>query len=138
MKIMLENNNFYFNDKFYTQKQGKAMGTKFASTYATLVLDFLEEKLYLQADEIFESGIGAMLKADWRRFLDDCFVFWKISRQDLSLFFDLLHNLHQDIKFIMETSEKFLSFLDILITKEHTEIITDIYFKETDTKQYLN
>ena len=118
MKIMLENNNFYFNDKFYTQKQGTAMGTKFAPTYATLVLGFLEEKLYLQADEISENGIGAMLKADWRRFLDDCFVFWKISRQDLSLIFDLLHNLHQDIKFIMETSEKFLSFLDILITKE--------------------
>ena len=79
-----------------------------------------------------------MLKADWRRFLDDCFVFWKTSRQDLSLFFDLLNNLHQDIKFTMETSEKSILFLDILIIKEHTEIITDIYFKETDTKQYLN
>ena len=38
MKIILENNNFYFNDKFYT----------------TLVLGFLEEKKYLQADEIFK------------------------------------------------------------------------------------
>ena len=38
----------------------------------------------------------------------------------------------------METCEKSLSFLDILIMKEHTEIITDIYFKETDTNQYLN
>ena len=79
-----------------------------------------------------------MLKADWRRFLDDCFVFWKKSKQDLSLFFDLLNNLHQDIKFTMETGEKALSFLDILIIKEHTEIIRDIYFKETDTEQYLN
>ena len=38
----------------------------------------------------------------------------------------------------METSEKSLSFLYVLIIKKHTEIIADIYFKETDTKQYLN
>ena len=87
MKIILENNNFYFNDKLYNQKRGTAMGTKFTPTYATLVLGFLEEKLYLQANEIFENGFGEMLKADWRRFLNDCFVFWKKSRQDLSLFF---------------------------------------------------
>ena len=34
--------------------------------------------------------------------------------------------------------KKSLSFLDILIIKKHTEIITDIYFKETDTQQYQN
>ena len=75
MKIILEDNNFYFNDKFYTQKRGTAMGTKFTPTYATLVLRFLEEKLYLQADEIFENSFGEMLKIDWRRFFDDCSVF---------------------------------------------------------------
>ena len=133
MKIILENNNFYFNDHFYTQKRGTAMGTKFAPLYATLVVGFLEEKLYLQADEIFENGFGEMLKANWGRFLDDCFVFWekkkKKTRQDLSLFFDLLNTLHQDIIFTMETSEKSLSFLDILIIKEHTEIITEKIFQ---------
>ena len=48
IKIILENNNFYFNDKMYTQVRGTAMGTKFAPTYATLVLAYLEEKLYVQ------------------------------------------------------------------------------------------
>ena len=61
------------------------MGTKFEPTYATLVIGFLEEKLCLQADENFENSFGEMLKADWRRFLDDCFVFWKKSRQDLTV-----------------------------------------------------
>ena len=50
IKIILENNNFYFNDKMYTQVRGTAMGTKFAPTFATLVLAYLEEKLYVQAE----------------------------------------------------------------------------------------
>ena len=50
IKIILENNNFYFIDKMYTQVQDTAMGTKFAPTYATLVLGYLEEKLYVQTE----------------------------------------------------------------------------------------
>ena len=34
----------------YTQVRGTAMGTKFAPTYATLVLAHLEEKLYVQTE----------------------------------------------------------------------------------------
>ena len=46
LQIILENNNFSFNKSFYNQTKGTAMGTKVAPTYATLVLGFLEEKLY--------------------------------------------------------------------------------------------
>ena len=38
----------------------------------------------------------------------------------------------------METSESQLPFLDILLLKKGTSIITDIYYKQTDTKQYLH
>ena len=46
--------------------------------------------------------------------------------------------MHPNIKFTMECSDKELPFLDILIKKEKTSIITDIYHKTTDTKQYLH
>ena len=45
-KIVLENNIFLFNNYYFKQIKGTAMGTKVASTYATLVLAFLEEKMY--------------------------------------------------------------------------------------------
>ena len=61
MKIIRENNNIYFNDKFCDKNWGTAMGTKFAPTYATLVLGFLQEKSYLLANQIFENGFGLML-----------------------------------------------------------------------------
>ena len=37
IKTILEHNNCEFNEQFYNQVKGTAMGTKFAPTYATLV-----------------------------------------------------------------------------------------------------
>ena len=38
----------------------------------------------------------------------------------------------------MELSSEKLPFLDILICKENTEVYTDIYYKGTDSHQYLH
>lgn len=138
LKIILENNNFNFNGKTYNQIKGTAMGTKCAPTYATLVLGFLEEKLYKQTREIFSSQFSTDLETEWKRYLDDCFMFWKHSIEDLHKFFNLINKLHPDITFTMETNKNALPFLDILLIKKGSEIQTDIFFKETDTKQYLN
>ena len=46
--------------------------------------------------------------------------------------------IYSDIDFTIEKSERQLSFLDILLIKDGTRLNTDIYFKVTDTKQYLN
>ena len=46
-KTILENNSFFFIETMYTQVRGTAMGTKFAPTYATLVLAYPEEKTVL-------------------------------------------------------------------------------------------
>ena len=51
---------------------------------------------------------------------------------------NILHSLHSDIKSTVELNENKLPFLDILITKYSTQLSTDIYYKETDTKQYLD
>ena len=49
IKMILENNNF-FNETMYTQVRGTAMRTKFAPTFVTLVLAYLEEKLYSEIE----------------------------------------------------------------------------------------
>ena len=43
IKLILENNNFCFNNIHYKQIKGAAMGTKFAPVYATLTTAYLEE-----------------------------------------------------------------------------------------------
>ena len=43
--IVLKNNVFEFNNQYYLQIQGTAMGTKMAPAYANLFMGKLEEKL---------------------------------------------------------------------------------------------
>ena len=50
----------------------------------------------------------------------------------------MLNSLHKDIKLKIQTSCVQLPFLDILVMKEGTSVPTDIYYKATDSKQYLN
>ena len=54
ISIILQKNTFQFDDKQFIQPQGTAMGTKMAPTYATLVMGFLEKKLY----KLFENQYG--------------------------------------------------------------------------------
>ena len=79
---MPKENTFHFDNKFYRQIQGTAMGTKMATTYATLVLGYLENKLYSEYEKIFgEEEKEEFIKA-FKRFLDDYFLIWKKSEED--------------------------------------------------------
>ena len=75
---------------------------------------------------------------EFNRFLEDCFMFWQKSETELQDLFNVLNSLHEKIKFTMEANPNKLSFLDILICKENTHVYTDIYYKETDSHQFLD
>ena len=114
------------------------MGTKVAPIYATLVLGFLEEKLYRIVEHQKGIAFANFVRDQWRRYLDDCFISWQRSMDDLVYFYRTLNSLHNDIVFKMQTSEYQLPFLDVMVIRINTSISTDIYFKSTDSKQYLN
>ncbi|XP_060557357.1 uncharacterized protein LOC132717809 [Ruditapes philippinarum] len=137
LQLILKNNAFYFDGKYYIQNKGTAMGTKVAPTYATLVLGYLEKTLYERISTIHGNDFSNYIKMNWKRFLDDCFlIVWKNINTD-----DLLreiNNLHPCIQFTMNKSETSMPFLDVLVMKSGTHITTDIYSKPTDTYNYLN
>ena len=70
--------------------------------------------------------------------MDDCFILWTKGEENLKTFHSVLNELHSDLKFTMEYSNERLPFLDVLLIKSNNRISTDIFFKETDSKQYLN
>ncbi|XP_062588448.1 uncharacterized protein LOC134250115 [Saccostrea cucullata] len=74
LRIVLENNDFLFDDENYLQIKGTAMGTKVAPTYACLVMGFLEEKLYNVLPETFDLDFTQYIKENWKRYLDDCCI----------------------------------------------------------------
>ncbi|XP_071126623.1 uncharacterized protein [Mytilus edulis] len=113
------------------------MGTKVAPTYATLVMGFLEDKMYQQVESEFDTAFKVYVKSEWKRFFDDCFIILNKSH-NLEKFHSLINTLHPSIKFTIESSEQRLPFLDIVILKNGTTLTTDIYYKKTDTHQYLN
>ena len=99
IKLILENNSFCFNDSYFLQTKGTAMGTKFAPIYATLVLAYLEEKLYEQVEKEFDSNFRKYIEDNFKRFLDDCFIIFTRSDEELKKFHNLLntsfkHKIH--------------------------------------------
>ena len=64
-EFVLRNDYFEFNDRFKKQKEGTAIGTKFAPPYAIIFMVALEE-------EILESLIKKRWL--WWRYIDDIFM----------------------------------------------------------------
>ena len=138
VRFILENNSFFFGGKNYLQIKGTAMGTKFAPTYATLVMGYLEQKLYRTMEQKYGIQFTRDFEKSWKRFLDDCFIIWTHGNDLLSELTEMLNNLHPSIKFTQEVSNTTLPFLDISVQLKDEKLTTDIYYKNTDTHQYLN
>ncbi|XP_053391470.1 uncharacterized protein LOC128554246 [Mercenaria mercenaria] len=130
IRLVLENNYFKFCEQFYLQKMGTAMGSSMAPSYASLFMGKLEK------DFLHSRGVKPSL---WLRFLDDIFMIWNHSLEELESFIDDLNKFHPNIKFTTTISESTVSFLDVQVSKNKSlGTDTDIYVKETNTHQYLD
>ena len=89
--------------------------------------------MYKKSETEFSENFRFYLEANFKRFLDDCFLIFNQPEKDL----DKLNSLHPSIKYTIEKSRKQISFLDTLIINNYGKIETDIYYKPTDSKQYL-
>ena len=137
LSIILENNTFNFDGQGFTQKKGCAMGTKCAPTYANLTLGFLEIELRNLTGQLYGLSYMNKFTSLWKRFLDDCFFTWGGSLEELRTFHLHLNRLDPNIQFEMTYSKEELNFLDLRILQVNGTINIDIYYKETDTHQYL-
>ena len=77
INLVLTKNNFQFNDENYLQVLGTAMGTRMAPCFASLFMGKLEMDFLGSCDKT---------PLIWLRFLDDIFMVWNHSEQDLHEF----------------------------------------------------
>ena len=68
-----------FEKIFYLAIQGTAMGTIFAPTYGTLSIDYHEIELYAIIKNKFTLPVSKDFEQNWKRYLDDCFIFLRVS-----------------------------------------------------------
>ena len=121
LKLILFNNIFSFNNKFFIQLNGLAMGTKCGPTIANIFIAILETKwLYLHKPLVY------------KRFIDDIFVItYKSNIESLEKNFgNLKLNLIND---------KEVQFLDLIISIDEysNKLKFKLYTKSTNTFQYL-
>ena len=121
-------NNFTSNDRHYLQIHGTTMGTRMAPSYANLFLTKFETEALLCAP--FQPCI-------WWRSIDDIFMIWTHSLDDLQTFTTYLNNIHPTIKFTSNHSFTSIPFLDFSVSLTNGTITTDLYTKATDKHQYL-
>ena len=113
------------------------MGTKCAPVYATLVIAYLETKLYKKFQEQFGLEERKKFQQEWMRYLDDCFIYWDTRLGPVTQLHNMLNELHHNIKFTIETNDQRMNFLDITMMVQKKKVITDIYYKPTDTHNYV-
>ena len=137
LELVLTKSFFTFNGTYYTLKEGTVTGTTVAPTYANLVMAFLEIKLYNLVKDKYGDSVCQYVVRNWKRFIDDGFIMWKKSFGNVSEFIDILNSLDKNIKFTYESSDQSVSFLNLLVYKDKGTIQTDIFYKDTDSHDYL-
>ena len=130
LETILKNNNLSFMDKHFLQLVGTAMGTKATPPYANLFMGRHEET-------IRETFIWAI--PFWKRFIDDIFLIFLGTTEQLQSMKDFMNNLHPTIKFTFEHSTQEISFLDMrILIGTDRKLSTTLYRKPTDCAALLH
>jgi len=133
LKINLTRNDFVFNEEFYLQVKGTAMGKRFAPAYANIFMANWEE--------------GALAKCPKKplhyvRYLDDIWGVWGDSLEDFNQFMQILNTHDPSITLKHEVNQFSIDFLDTTVYKGSNfalngKLDVKVFFKKTDTHALL-
>ena len=112
------------------------MGSKFAAVGSNLVIVYKEIKLFALLPQVYPQDFVDFLLRNYFRFLDDIFHKW-LENFDIKKFYDLINSLDEDLKFIFENPSRTLNFLDIQLKIVNDALVFDIYYKPTNSFNYL-
>lgn len=131
---VLSLNYFRFENEFFLQTKGTAMGSPMAPNFANLYVGMLEEQKILNpTTNNFFSNVLL-----YKRFIDDIFVLFRGSENSLKSFLEYLNSCSDHLKFTMTYDKNQISFLDLLIVKQDDMLHTNLYRKSTDRNSLLH
>ena len=110
-RLIFENNflKSEFSCDIYHQTFGIATGTPFAVTAANAFMYYHERDII----ELYSRYLCL-----YKRFIDDMFVIWDGSRENLLEFLSAINTKDERIKITFEISDSKISFLDLLLFKD--------------------
>ena len=137
LRLILDNNYFYFFGEFIRQILGFAMGTKSAVQCANLSVAYLEERMFALLPTVYPRDFVDFLVRNYFRFLDDIFHMW-LSNFDITEFYTIFEGLDANLKFLFSELSAICNFLDIRFEAVDNEMIMDVYHKPTDSFNFLH
>ena len=126
ISLCVVNCKFTFNNEFYEQHFGMAMGNPLSPLLSGLYMEF------------FERAHLPSLNLEWSRYVDDCICILP-SEKDVSVILDTLNRKVPSIKFtVEEEKDKVLPFLDVCIYRENYCLKYSVYRKPTNNLSYIH
>lgn len=129
-KLCMKQNCFQFNNNFFEQHEGTAMGNSLSPFIASLFMSRFE----VEAKEDLE-----YFPRIWLRYVDDIFAVFDTKVGNIDDFVNNLNNRFPSIKFTYEIENNGqLPFLDVLVIRNtENKLEFDIYRKDTNTHRYI-
>ena len=132
LEVIMKQNYFTFNGDLYLQTHGTAMGTPCAPHYANIFMEQLERK-------IISTAPGGQTPFLWKRYIDNIYMIWTHSMDDLHSFHSHMNQNHCSIQFEMKFSTKERPFLDTMTYFDNVgSIKTTLYRQPTDICSLLH
>ena len=103
---------------------------------SNLVVAYKEIKLFALLPQVYPRGFVDFLLRNCFGFLDDIFHKW-LENFDIKQFYQLINSLDEDLKFTFENPSRTLNFLNIQLKIVNNTLIFDIYYKPTNSFNYL-
>ncbi|XP_032873452.1 nicotinamide riboside kinase 1 isoform X1 [Amblyraja radiata] len=129
-ELVLTLNNFSIDSSHFLQIQGGAMGTCMGPSYACFFVGYVEQSL-------FEAYRGPIPKR-YLSYIDDYIRATSCTHAELTDFIHFTTNFHPALKFTWTISDISLPFLDLTISIAGNRALTDIYYKPSDSHDYLD
>lgn len=107
--LCTHNVQFSFNDKYYFEKDGVAMGSPLGPVLADIFMGYVEN---------FMINISNNDPIHYYRYVDDTFLVFR-NQADIYAFLDKMNTVHSNLEFTCELSRSnSLPFLDVLVIKK--------------------
>jgi len=133
MELVMRNNIFSFQDTYWLQTSGTAMGTPVACAYATITFGHYENSILLPN---FKSNL-----LYYRRYIDDIFGIWipttSGSNAETWESFKKQLNNWGNLKWVIEEPSLNTNFLDLTLSISESKILTKTFQKSMNLYLYI-
>eukprot|EP00061_Rhincodon_typus_P015588 g43349.t1 len=105
--FILNHNAFTFDNQFFTQTHGTAIGTKFAPEYAKIFMHMFEQEFFIAQDPLQPTLYTSCT---------NIFFFWPHGEESLKQLFSDINRFHPTIRLTMDYSSESVSILDTRVS----------------------